>query len=180
MQHLDTRSFKDSFFYSCWNSLLSNEKIHFLLKTNNTNIVFMLHTALYRFTRCFTGNNIIFANINNIQNELCRCRMLITDYSSVSFDVIYQGKPVIYFQFDSLSDEFNYAGQNFDFEKELPGPVCVDLDSTVDTIVRYVQNGFRLEPVYERRRDKFFAYLDDKNCERIYKNIQLKIQEHIH
>lgn len=49
-----------------------------------------------------------------------RCRMLITDYSSVCWDVLYQDKPSLFYQFDI--DKYNEAhGSYIDMDTELFG-----------------------------------------------------------
>lgn len=40
-----------------------------------------------------------------VNEMLMRCRMLITDYSSVCWDVLYQDKPTLFYQFDL--DKYN-------------------------------------------------------------------------
>ena len=81
------------------------------------------------------------------QEEFQKNALLITDFSSVAFDFAYLKKPVIYAQFDR--DTF-FQGQvydkgYFDYERDAFGPVCYDYEATVHTIIRYVENGCRLD-----------------------------------
>ncbi len=59
----------------------------------------------------------------------------------------------------------------FSYEKDGFGPVCYDYESTVRTLVEYVEKDCELDPMYKERMDGFFAFSDQKNCERIYQEI---------
>ena len=180
LENIESTCFKESSFFQHWNALLSNNVLHEFSRKENIHIVFILHTAFKRFLSCFDENDTLtFSTMQNVQSLLCRCNMMVTDYSSIAFDVLYQKKPVVYFQFDRYSGEFDFSGQSFDFETELPGPAHVSADGTVESIIRYVQNDFLIEPIYDKRRTKFFAYQDHKNCARIYRHVKEKIQERI-
>ena len=94
--------------------------------------------------------------------------MMVTDYSSTVMDFVYLKKPVVYTQFDKeeFFESHTYSEGYFDYERDGFGPVCYDLESTVDAMVRMIENDCQLEPEYEKRVEKFFAYTDDQNCKR--------------
>lgn len=96
------------------------------------------------------------------------CDLLVTDYSSVQFDVAYVGTPIIYCQFDE--DEYTSGHSAFSwFEPQQDGfgPVTRDAASTVDAIEHYVRERFAREPLYSERVDSVFAFRDRHNCERL-------------
>jgi len=100
--------------------------------------------------------------------------MVITDYSSVAFDFAYLRKPVLYYQMDE--EEF-YEGQiyekgYFSYDQDGFGEVERDTDSLVNQIIEYMENGCKLKEKYRERIDKFFAFNDQKNCERVYEKIR--------
>ena len=45
------------------------------------------------------------------------------------------------------------------------------LENTVDRIIEYIENGCQLKDQYRKRIEKFFAFHDQNNCERVYKRI---------
>jgi len=106
--------------------------------------------------------------------------MVITDYSSVAFDFAYLRKPVLYYQMDV--EEF-YQGQiydkgYFDYDQDGFGEVERDTEALVDRIIEYMETGCKLKDKYRERIDKFFAFNDQKNCERVYEKIrELELQE---
>ena len=55
--------------------------------------------------------------------------------------------------------------------------VVSEEDELLETIEReIVENGVHKE-IYNNRRKNFFKYLDDLNCQRIYKEIKSKLDE---
>ena len=100
--------------------------------------------------------------------------MLISDYSSVTFDFAYLKKPVIYTQFDK--EEFYkshiYDEGYFNDKRDGFGPVCNKYEDTVTTIIDMLKNDCKLDKKYESRIKKFFKYDDHNNCKRVYEAIK--------
>ena len=95
--------------------------------------------------------------------------MVVTDYSSVAFDVAYLKKPVLYYQFDE--EEFfshQYKRGFFDWRRDGFGEVLPDAASLKATILSYLASGCKMKPEYRKRVDDFFAYTDRNNCKRVY------------
>ena len=59
---------------------------------------------------------------------------------------------------------YNYKTDGF-------GPVCDDYESTIDEIIKILDNDCKNDPIYEKRIDKFFKYNDKNNCKRNYDEI---------
>ena len=64
-----------------------------------------------------------------------------------------------------------YQKGYFDYERDGFGEVEYDAGSTVDRIIEYIENDCQLKPKYRERIDRFFAFNDKNNCERIVKKI---------
>ena len=43
-----------------------------------------------------------------------------------------------------------------------------DADDLIREVEKIVDNGFRMDPEYEKATERFFANRDRKNCERTY------------
>ena len=100
--------------------------------------------------------------------------LIVTDYSSAVFDFAYLRKPVLYTQFDAetfFSGEHSYTKGYFDYERDGFGEVEYDLDSAIDRIIEYMENGCQLKDKYRERIDKFFAFNDQNNCQRVFEKI---------
>ena len=168
-------NFKESDFFKFYNSLLNNHELIDILKRNGFKIKLCPHPNLLTQIKDFEENEILEIEKGrvNYQQEFKDAAMLITDYSSVFFDVAYLNKPVIYTQFDE--QEF-YQGQiydkgYFDYRKNGFGPVCTDVETTIQRIKEMLDNGFKMDKEYSSRVKNFYYNMDDKNCERIYKEI---------
>jgi CDP-glycerol glycerophosphotransferase (TagB/SpsB family) len=167
--------FIDSDFYKFYNSLITDKKLLDKVRDLGYKIKFCLHPAIISEADTFKNSDVV-----EISNEICdyskefsEGSLLITDYSSVAFDFAYLRKPVIYSQFDyeEIFSNHIYEKGYFDYKDDGFGPVCKDLDSTIDTIIKILENDCKLEDKYRRRIDNFFEYNDRKNCERVYQEI---------
>lgn len=105
----------------------------------------------------------------NYSEAFASSSILLSDYSSTIFDFAYLQRPMVYAQFDrdSFFASQIYDEGYFDYERDGFGPVCYDLESTVDVLIRIMEQDAVIEPQYLERIQNFFAYADDKNCERI-------------
>ena len=99
---------------------------------------------------------------------------MITDYSSVAFDFAYLKKPVIYSQFDAESFYQNHVwGKGyFTYEENGFGPITRDLESTVLTLIDYIEHDCKMKQEYVDKVEDFFAFTDRNNCERVYNAIR--------
>ena len=105
----------------------------------------------------------------DVQTLLMRCNLLITDYSSVFFDVGYMEKPVIYYQFDiDEFRKFHYQEGYFFYEEHGFGPVVETEEALINAIKECVGNDFRMQKKYLDRLAAFYPVRDEKNCERTY------------
>ena len=108
----------------------------------------------------------------DVQNLLKESKLLITDYSSVFFDVAYMGKPCVYYQFDR--EKFyssHYQKGYFDYDTMGFGEVALSHEELIDVVVRYIQTGFWVKDEYKGRTDSFFPVRDQNNCKRIMDEI---------
>ncbi len=167
--------FKESECYKFYNDLIHDKRILEALKSRGYKLRFGLHPLHSKQSVDFEGNeNIeILSDSLDFQKEFGENALLITDYSSVAFDFGYLKKPIIYTQFDK--DTF-YEGQvyeqgYFDYEEDGFGPVCYDYETTVKTILEYIQNECKMEDKYLKRIEKFYYKFDNNNCKRVYEEI---------
>lgn len=108
----------------------------------------------------------------DIPKLLRQCDLLITDYSSVHFDVAYLGTPVIYTRFDREEYQAGHASTSwFSYEKDGFGPVVETVADTINEIARYAEQDFTNDPKYVGRLESIFTYRDQLNCERLYREI---------
>ncbi|WP_432375557.1 CDP-glycerol glycerophosphotransferase family protein [Lactiplantibacillus pentosus] len=136
----------------------------------------VLHVELHPFCKPYLDafkqqiaeiEHIEFA-FGNISDEIVKSDMLITDYSSVCWDFLYQNKPVVFYQFDQAK-YLNDRGSYLDFDSQLFGPVC----TTESDLLVALQNCMSgEEQVSQKLRHHYFTHIDNKNCARVYSVIE--------
>ncbi len=167
--------FKDTDYFKFYNGLINNERLLNAMREKGYKGLFCLHPIHKEQYVDFDANDVFAVNEGfvNYKEVFSKSALMVTDYSSVAFDFAYLRKPIIYAQFDK--EEF-FAGQIFEegyfsYEKDGMGPVCNDLESTVDAMISLVKNDCIIEPEYKKRVDSLFAYNDKNSCKRIYEEI---------
>lgn len=169
--------FENTEYYKAYQNLLDNNELCDFLVNNELKLVFYLHHNMQKYavsyhTSCPNIEVVYDDEMYDIQELLKESALLITDYSSVHFDFAYMGKPVLYYQFDK--EEFwkrQYEQSGFDAEKDGFGPVAYDMKQLLYNLKKAYNEGFRLQGEYEQRMNQFYQLRDDKNCERVYREI---------
>lgn len=168
--------FKDTEYFKFYNDLINHPRLLDVMRRKGYTGVFGIHPVHAKQTVDYQANDVFSVNDGYLdyQREFVENSMMVTDYSSTVMDFVYLKKPVVYAQFDKeeFFDSHTYSEGYFDYERDGFGPVCYDLESTVDAMVRMIENDCQLEPQYEKRVENFFAYTDDQNCKRTLDAIQ--------
>ena len=108
----------------------------------------------------------------DVQQLLLDCALLITDYSSVFFDVAYLEKPELYYQFDETEfRQYHYKQGYFDYCRDGFGPVCTTEEALLQALETALQHGMQMPPEYKARTAAFFPLRDTQNCARTYEAI---------
>jgi len=167
--------FKESDYYKFYNKLINDKRLIEVMSKKGYTGRFCIHPIFKKQYIDFEENEYIkiVKDLNDYQKEFKESKLLITDFSSVAFDFAYLKKPIIYTQFDTdtFFEGHMYIKGYFDYEKDGLGEVCYDYEATVQNIIKLIENDCRLDKKYEDRINKFYYKFDDKNCERVYKEI---------
>ncbi|HBQ4752891.1 TPA: CDP-glycerol glycerophosphotransferase family protein, partial [Escherichia coli] len=107
------------------------------------------------------------------QDLFKRAKIMITDYSSVAFEMAYLRKSVCYYQFDE--QEFftkgHYNKGYFDYRQSGFGPVFNTIDGVLSFLHDTIRGVYPNAELYKRRAFDFFPYRDGKCCERVLEAI---------
>lgn len=166
--------FIQSDYYMNYMALLKSKKLGHILQKNHVKLIFYIHPKFKGYLEKFTINekNVELIPFGTIPlNELLKkCSMLITDYSSVCWDVYYLGKPVIFYQFDY--DMYMQAhGSYLDMKTQLFGDRYLDYNSLINGIEEYILNNFKEKNIYGNMRELYFTYRDNNNSKRTHEYI---------
>ncbi|EGJ7435584.1 glycosyltransferase [Campylobacter coli] len=167
--------FKESEYFQKWNLLLNSNILQKLCEKYDYTIVFNPHPNIIPYLKDFNIPSYVkIANQSeSLQKLFCNSSLMITDYSSVAFEMAYLNKPVIYYQFDheEFFNSHTYQKGYFDYKKDGFGPV-EDEESLLKELENLLQNDCNPFGIYKDNIDSTFAFKDGKCCERIYKVIK--------
>lgn len=171
LEYLSDEEFCESSYYKKYLSLLGNCELLSALKKAGVQIVFYIHPKLRKFMKNFHTDSSLVRLISfgetALNKLLMECSMLVTDYSSVCWDVYYQEKPILFYQFD-MEYYRKTNGSYIDMERELFGERCTEEEELVEKLQKYMTRDFVEKEEFAAMREKYFAYRDHHNCERIY------------
>ena len=161
--------FEKSNFYNFYSDLLNSPKLHEAAQKHGYTLQFLIHPTLFPYLDRFNlDSRVTILDSSAVYRDVfAESSLILTDYSSVAFDMAYLRKPVMYAHFDTN----HYAEGYFDYERDGFGEVEYDLDSTVDRIIEYMENGCELKDVYRDRIEGFYAFGDKNNSQRVYEKI---------
>lgn len=164
--------FLNSEYYYRYKNLLENKRLHDILEKYNVNINFYPHyraQAFFNKELINTSEHIRFITLGeqSVQELLIDHALLITDYSSVSFDFTIMNKPVIYYHFDE--DRFFNKGILRPVNETFLGDIAETEDLLISYIEASIKNNFEtnVEDISE-----IIKYRDHNNCERIYEAVK--------
>lgn len=163
-------------YFKAYDALLRNEHLYKYLHRENTKIIFYLHSEMQKYSECFRGydKKIIVASEKEfeVKDLLRKCKLLITDYSSVFFDVAYQKKPIIYYHFDyEKYRKDHYQEGYFSYQKNGFGDIVATPNKCAERIINHINENYKNDKKYLNRIEQFFNFRKTKCCDRIFKEI---------
>ncbi|MEW2131801.1 CDP-glycerol glycerophosphotransferase family protein [Streptomyces sp. NPDC005435] len=164
--------FAASEYYRFFSALLRDERLLAACQRHDVQLEFMPHYEIRPYLKHFRIDHpsiTVSTTGRDVQLAMRECSMLVTDYSSVFFDVAYMGKPIVYTNFDDESFySKHYKRGYFDLGRDGFGPACATVDRAVEEIIASIERGFEVEPRYRQRAEEFFVLRDTNNCRRAY------------
>ncbi|ENN5836089.1 CDP-glycerol glycerophosphotransferase family protein, partial [Campylobacter lari] len=157
-------NFKQSEYFQKWNSLLNNDSLKKLCELYSYTIVFNPHPNIMPYLKEFNLSSYIkIANQDeSLQVLFYNSSLMITDYSSVAFEMAYLEKPTIYYQFDK--EEFflshSYTMGYFSYEKNGFGPVVENEENLLKELEILLQNNCKSFSVHKDNIDSTFVFRD--------------------
>lgn len=162
-----------------WYDLLHSEVFAYLVKDYGYEVIFAPHINIYPYINMLAVPSYIQiwqadTAMTSMQQLFQNSKLMITDYSSVAFEMGLLNKTTLYYQFDKdevFSGSHTYQQGYFSYEEDGFGPVVTAKAELLLELEKVLDNdGEPLEPYVTRMRDTF-AYRDTNNCERVYQAI---------
>ena len=146
------------------NNFLNNEKLKRLLEEYNVKLVYTLHHSMLNQIKesekaYFSG--IEYVPTEEISRYIRTSDLYVTDYSSLFYDFAFLNTPIVFYRPDFNDNTLiDYDRQDFKQARSMDKYLfncCYDEDSAVDTIERYIKNGFVLEKENVQKLDLLFT-----------------------
>lgn len=171
--------FMDTLYAQSWYELLHSNRLKDLAEQYNYQIVFAPHANIIPYLEQFDVPSYIKTwradeNTTSIQKLFQNAKMMLTDYSSVAFEMGYLQKAVIYYQFDKqevFSGDHIYQKGYFDYELDGFGPVEENAENVLNCLEDVFSNEGKPAQKYLERMAATFPFRDGKCCERVYNAI---------
>lgn len=164
--------FVKSLYFQKWQEFLCSKELEKLAVQYGYSIVFIPHPQVRMYLEVFNLPSFIITSYKeSMQKLFCESSLIITDYSSVAFDMAVLKKPVLYYQFDK--DEFfikhSYAKGYFDYEKDGFGLVVKNGEKLLREFEIILQNNCKLFDTYKNNVNSAFIFRNSSYCKKIYK-----------
>ena len=175
LEEVPDEEFLKSDYYKNYAHLLQDDRLTKLLEKYNTRLIFYIHPKFASYQKNFTqvGERIELVPFGSrpLNDIIKKCHMLITDYSSVCWDVYYQKKPVVFYQFDF--EKYDIAHGSFiDMETELFGKRALDEDKLFEYVEECLADDFKLSDEQLAKHPYYFGYIDNDNSKRTYEYLR--------
>ncbi|MET3576824.1 CDP-glycerol glycerophosphotransferase family protein [Bhargavaea ullalensis] len=167
---LSDEEFMESEYFRRTVGLLDDPGIRRLIEDRGLKVKVALHPFMKRFEPVFKSlpgsDRIRFVSFDEIsvKEEVIRADMLLTDYTSVSWDFLYQNKPIIFYMFDQKELE-EKRGTYLDLDGDLYGYKAKSAGE-VRTLLDKITAGANTNPWYGKA-PYYFGYFDGENCRRL-------------
>lgn len=177
LRRVDAAAFAQSDFYQSWHGLVCSAELKDLAQRNDATITILLHPNLQRIAEHFQVPNHVTKlgyEGEDVRALFARSRVVVTDYSSISFDAAYIDRPVVYFQFDH--DQVRHGGHlgrlgYFNYERDGFGPVVNSVDTALAAVGSVMEAGGVPAPEYQARIDATFVDRNGRCTLRTYRAI---------
>ncbi|AIY06197.1 galactosamine-containing minor teichoic acid biosynthesis protein [Planococcus sp. PAMC 21323] len=168
--------FLKSEYFLAYSNLIQNEKLLRLLEEYDVNINFYPHYRAQDYFQSEIENmheHIKFIPLGSqtVQQLLIDHALLITDYSSVSFDFTLLNKPVVYYHFDV--EQFFRKGILRPIEETFIGGIGSYEEELVTIIEDRIKSNFAN---FEYEITGIIKHQDQNNSQRIYDEVQKLIE----
>ncbi|TCV86634.1 CDP-glycerol glycerophosphotransferase family protein [Testudinibacter aquarius] len=175
------RSYNEAFmnttYARAWHDFLNSEQVR-KLTLDGYRFIFAPHPNIQTYLDVFTVPEYVDVwrySDGNIQELFQQALMMITDYSSVAFDMAYLNKQTLYYQFDEKEvfyGSHTYRKGYFEYDIHGFGPVARTTDELYNRLdeLLVIQQG-KIASLYLERIQATFVTRDQDNCQRVYEAI---------
>ena len=130
-------------------SILNSDRLIRMLEDKDAYLDFYVHPSIKEHTDAFSSVSdrirVVPYGETSLDDLMMQSKMLITDYSSICWDMYYMDKPILFYQYD-VDKYLDTWGSYVDLEKDLPGERTDDTEKLIEMIGGYIDAGFAMKP----------------------------------
>lgn len=170
--------FEETEFARAWGALLRSPELKQAADAAGMSLAFLPHPniqpALHLLDVPDYVEKLTFVD-QDVQGLFARCRVMVTDYSSMAFNTAYLDRAAVYYQFDA--DQVQSGGHvgrkgYFDYHTHGFGPVVEDHDAAVAAVIGAIRRGGVPGTEYQARIDRTFPQRDGRSSARVVAEIE--------
>lgn len=170
LEEIPTGKFMQSEYFKTYEALLTSSVFADWLQEHDLRVKFYMHPKFMEHTSAFKSSEARI-DVQTLYGEplnkaISESKLVVTDYSSIAFEALYQKIPVMLFQFDR-THYLNAQGAYLDLEHELIAPVATDFNELMAELSKIVANDYQIDEQYAPEFEKAFAFVDRNNSERL-------------
>jgi len=174
-KYIDRSRFEETEYYKHFKELLLDKDFHAILSQYGLTAIFYPHYAFQQCIKSFKKlalpDNIVIADFSyDVQTLLKESKLLISDYSSVYFDMAYMHKPILLYQFDETEYRKNHYKEGY-FDVNTICEKYIELSDLIEGIENVINRDFEMLEQHRKNADKLFELRDSNNCDRVYNAI---------
>lgn len=162
---------RESLYVRSITALLHSRALQASAERHGCTVIFMPHPNMRGHLDAFdvpSGVRVLSYSDANVRDLIARARVMVTDYSSIAFNMGYLQRPVVYYQFDAEEYYRHHTERPgyFDYSTHGFGPVTTTAEETAEAVHAALSD--TLEPKYAARAAATFPVRDGRNSQRVY------------
>jgi hypothetical protein len=170
--------FWDSGYARTWFGLLRDDALRDVAIKHDLQIVFAVHPG---FGGCLEQGDVpehvrlVSHDSPDLLRTVAEARLVVTDYASIAFDVVFCGSPVICYRphgDDLTSDRYPFRRGQFGYGLEGLGATTRTVEETIEQVERLADPKAGPDPQLRSRILAAFPLRDDQSCARVVAAIQ--------
>ena len=155
-------------------SFLEHPRLHALLQRTDQELLVIPHRMFRGHLASPSGSQRVRVTPNlDVQRALANARVLITDYSGVTWDMLQLRRPVVFFAPDIDAYQCS-RGLHLDLRQDPPGRFADNVEEAITALTCAIDHG--LDEAGARWAHNAMAFHDDGNCARVLSAIERRLE----
>ncbi|RIL50285.1 CDP-glycerol--glycerophosphate glycerophosphotransferase [Mammaliicoccus fleurettii] len=157
LQNLSESQFLETEYFKKIHELVNDTRIMTYLQKNRLKICVLMHPQFEKYSKHFKNDHELIKYVSTREVEIpdliANSVFLITDFSSVAVDFLFQKKNVIFYQYNK--DAFHHVSSKQIAYSDI-GTIVVNIDEMLDSLQEIEKHDYDLLPNFKDSYEKLF------------------------